>query len=140
VPDFDVRPALSTPTTWKMFLPMSTPNTAAWPVNVKLVNRLYREMILQLRNKSRKRKVKANLREGREAPSARNDVWAMDLVHDQLFDATKLRVLTIVDAFTKFFPAIVPRLSWRGEGVVEVLERVRARPLWTRFLRSVIAR
>jgi putative transposase len=95
-----------------------------WLVNVKLVSRLYREMSLQLRNKSPKRKVKAKLREDREAPSARNDVWAMDFVHDQLFDATKVRVLTILDAFTKFSPAIVPRLSWRGTGVVEVLERV----------------
>jgi putative transposase len=48
-----------------------------WPVNVKLVNRLYCEMSLQLRNKSPKRKVKAKLREGREVPSARNEVWAM---------------------------------------------------------------
>jgi putative transposase len=48
-----------------------------WPVNVKLVNRLYCEMSLQLRNKSPKRKVKAKLREGREAATAKNEVWAM---------------------------------------------------------------
>jgi putative transposase len=95
-----------------------------WMVNVKAVNRLYREMSLQLRNKTPKRKVKAKLREGREAPSARNDVWAMDFVHDQLFDATKVRVLTILDAFTRYAPAIEPRFNWRGTGVVEVLERV----------------
>jgi putative transposase len=95
-----------------------------WMVNVKAVNRLYREMGLQLRSKTPKRKVKAKLREGREAPSARNDVWAMDFVHDQLFDATKVRVLTILDTFTKYAPAIEPRFNWRGTGVVEVLERV----------------
>jgi putative transposase len=95
-----------------------------WMVNVKLVNRLYCEMSLQLRNKSPKRKVTAKLREGREAPMARNDVWAMDFVHDQLFDATKVRVLTILDTFTKFSPAIEPRFNWRGTGVVEVLERI----------------
>ena len=69
-----------------------------WLVNAKLVNRLYREMSLQLRNKSPKRKVTAKLREGRQTPVARNDVWAMDFVHVQLFDATKVRVLTVVDA------------------------------------------
>src|SRR5690348_475542 len=95
-----------------------------WMVNVKLVNRLYCEMSLQLRNKSPKRKVTAKLREAREAPMARNDVWAMDFVHDQLFDATKVRVLTILDTFTKFSPAIEPRFNWRGTGVVEVLERI----------------
>lgn len=26
-----------------------------------------------------------------------NEVWAMDFVHDQLFDGTKIRILTIVD-------------------------------------------
>lgn len=87
-----------------------------WRVNVKLVNRLYCEMSLQLRNKSPKRKVKAKLREGREAPQGMNDVWAMDFVHDQLFDATKVRVLTMVDAFTRFAPAIEPRFNWRGTG------------------------
>ena len=81
-------------------------------------------MSLHLRNKSPKRKVTAKLREGREAPMARNDVWAMDFVHDQLFDATKVRVLTILDTFTKFSPAIEPRFNWRGTGVVEVLERI----------------
>ena len=95
-----------------------------WQVNVKLVNRLYREMGLQLRNKSPKRKVKAKLRGDRQAPSGRNDVWAMDFVHDQLFDATKVRVLTVVDAFTRFSPAIEARYNWRGSSVVDVLERV----------------
>lgn len=95
-----------------------------WMVNVKLVNRLYREMGLQLRNKSPKRKVKAKLREGRSVPTGRNDVWAMDFVHDQLFDATKVRVLTIMDTFTRYSPAIEPRFNWRGAGVVDVLERV----------------
>jgi putative transposase len=41
-----------------------------------------------------------------------------------LFDATKVRVLTIVDTFTKFSPAIEPRFNWRGTGIVEVLDRV----------------
>jgi len=95
-----------------------------WAVNVKLVNRLYREMGLQLRSKTPRRKVRAKLREGRQAPQARNDVWAMDFVHDQLFDGRKTRTLTIVDAFTRYAPAIEPRFQWRGTGVVDVLERV----------------
>lgn len=86
--------------------------------------RLYREMGLQLRNKSPKRKVKAKRREGRQEPTGRNDVWAMDFVHDQLFDGRKARVLTMVDAFTRYAPAIEARFNWRGIGVVDVLERV----------------
>jgi putative transposase len=70
-----------------------------WPVNVKRVCRLYREQGLQLRNKSPKRRVKAQLRADRSQATAPNQIWAMDFVHDQLFDGRKIRILTIVDTF-----------------------------------------
>jgi transposase InsO family protein len=82
-----------------------------WTVNVKRVHWLYREMGLQLRNKSPKRRVKAQLREDRSVPTAANQVWAMDFVHDQLFDGRKIRVLTIVDTFSRLSPAIDVRQS-----------------------------
>jgi putative transposase len=47
----------------------------------------------------------------------------MDFVHDQLATGTKLRVLTIVDTFSRS-PALEPRLTFRGVDVVEALERV----------------
>jgi putative transposase len=95
-----------------------------WPVNVKRVCRLYREQGLQLRNKSPKRRVKAKLREDRSPTIAANQVWAMDFVHDQLFDGRKFRVLTMVDTFTRLSPAIEVRQSFRGADVVQTLERV----------------
>lgn len=95
-----------------------------WRVNAKRVCRLYREMGLQLRNKSPKRRVKAKLREGRSPASAANQVWAMDFVHDQLFDGRKIRVLAIIDTFTRLSPAIDVRQSFRGSDVVDTLERV----------------
>ena len=95
-----------------------------WLVNPKRVCRLYREMGLQLRNKSPKRRVKAQLREDRAPASGPNQVWAMDFVHDQLFDGRKIRVLTVVDTFTRLSPAIEVRQQFRGADVVEVLERV----------------
>jgi transposase InsO family protein len=88
-----------------------------WRVNAKRVWRLYREMGLQLRSKTPKRRVKAKLREGRADAPAANEVWAMDFVHDQLFDGRKIRVLTIIDTFTRLSPAIdVGQLSRRGCG------------------------
>ena len=95
-----------------------------WLVNAKRVCRLYREMGLQLRNKSPKRRVKAQLREDRAPASGPNQVWAMDFVHDQLFDGRKIRVLTVVDTFTRLSPAIEVRQHFRGADVVDVLERV----------------
>ena len=95
-----------------------------WLVNSKRVCRLYREMGLQLRNKSPKRRVKAQLREDRAAATAANEVWAMDFVHDQLFDGRKIRILTVIDTFTRLSPAIEVRQKFRGADVVTTLERV----------------
>ena len=50
----------------------------------KRVYRLYRELGLQLRNKTPKRRVKAKLREDRMPATRANETWAMDFVHDQL--------------------------------------------------------
>jgi hypothetical protein len=61
-----------------------------------------RELGLQLRNKTPKRRVKAKLREDRRPATRSNETWAMDFVHDQLVTGRKLRVLIIVDAFSRF--------------------------------------
>jgi putative transposase len=47
----------------------------------------------------------------------------MDFVHNQLATGRKIRVLTIVDTFSRFSPAVDPRFSYRGEDVVLTLER-----------------
>ena len=48
----------------------------------------------------------------------------MDFVHDQLATGRKIRVLTIVDTFSRFSPAVDPRFSYRGEDVVMGLARI----------------
>lgn len=95
-----------------------------WEVNVKRIYRLYKEMGLQLRNKTPKRRVKAKLREDRIEATQSNETWAMDFVHDQLMIGRKIRVLTIVDTFSRFYPATDPRFNYRGEDVVQTLECV----------------
>ena len=39
----------------------------------------------------------------------------MDFVHDQLAMGRKIRVLTVVDTFTRYVPVLDPRFSYRGE-------------------------
>ena len=95
-----------------------------WGVKQKKTRRICRELGLQLRNKAPKRRVKAKLREDRRNATRPNETWAMDFVHDQLATGRKLRVLTIVDTFSRFSPALQPRLCFRGTDVVEVPERV----------------
>ena len=48
----------------------------------------------------------------------------MDFVHDQLATGKKLRVLTVVDTFSRYVPALDSRVRYRGEDVVQTLERV----------------
>ena len=76
------------------------------------------------RNKTPKRRVKARLREDRCEAVAANETWAMDFVHDQLATGRKLRVLTIVDTWSRFSPAVDPRFSYRAGDVVATLDRV----------------
>lgn len=93
-------------------------------MNVKRIYRLYQNLGLQLRYKTPKRRVKAKLREDRCEARRHNETWAMDFVHDQLATGRKIRVLTIVDTFSRFSPAVDPRFSYRGEDVVLTLERI----------------
>lgn len=47
----------------------------------------------------------------RDAPPRPKDVSAMDFVHDQLATGCKSWVLTVVDTFSRFSPAIDSRFS-----------------------------
>ena len=95
-----------------------------WLVNVKRVYRLYKEKGLQLRHKTPRRRVKAKLRDDRSVAVHHLQTWAMDFVHDQLATGRKIRVLTIVDTFSRYSPTVDPRFSYRAEDVVLTLEKI----------------
>ena len=48
----------------------------------------------------------------------------MDFVHDQLATGSKLRILSVVDTFSRFSPAVVARFGFRAPDVIEVLKRL----------------
>lgn len=48
----------------------------------------------------------------------------MDFVHDQLTTGRKIRILTVVDTYSRYVPVLDPRFSYHGEDVVATLERV----------------
>jgi putative transposase len=106
-----------------------------WGINIKKVYRIYRELGMQLRNKTPKRRVKAKLRDDRAEAVGPNDVWAMDFVHDQLATGKKLRVLTVVDTFSRYVPVLDARFSYRGEDVVATLDRVCRRSGYPKTIR-----
>lgn len=78
---------------------------------------------MQLWNKTPKRRVKVKLREDRRPPSKANETWAMEFIHDQLATGRKIRVLTVVDTFSRYAPVIDPRFSYRADDVVATLEK-----------------
>ena len=86
-----------------------------WRINIKKTHRIYNALGLQLRNKTPKRRVKAKLREDRCAATRPNETWAMDFVHDQLATGRTIRILTVVDTFSRFSPVIDPRFTYRSE-------------------------
>ena len=68
--------------------------------NHKRVYRVYREERLQV-PKSRKRKTARWRGERPAVATGPNQRWSMDFVSDQLADRRKLRMLTVVDDFTR---------------------------------------
>lgn len=93
-----------------------------WKVNEKRIHRLYRLEGLQLRRKTPRRKVSAKLREDRLPITKPHECWAMDFVADQLMDGRKIRILTIVDIFSKISPTIGVGSAYRGHDVVTTLQ------------------
>ena len=94
-----------------------------WPINHKLVQRLYREEGLQVRTKKRKKVVSRPRAERSEAPASMQH-WSMDFMQDQFADRRRFRVLTLVDHVSRVSPAIEVGRSLTGQDVVRVLRRL----------------
>jgi len=95
-----------------------------WHVNHKRVYRLYREEGLIMRKKVPRRRVASVKREIKPAAAARNDCWSMDFVSDQLFDGRKIRVLVVLENFTRECLALDASARIHGIDVVTTLERI----------------
>jgi putative transposase len=92
-----------------------------WAVNHKRVYRLYRSEGLTMRRRVPRRRVACPRREVRPTARHRDERWSMDFMADELFDGRRIRVLTIVDHFTRESPAVLVDASIRGHQVVSVL-------------------
>lgn len=92
------------------------------PVNHKRVRRLYRLDGLQLRMRVRRRKHMCLHRGTPPRPNGPGERLSMDFVHDQLFDGRRIRVLTVVDQWSRESPILGARFSFSGQTVAEILE------------------
>ena len=95
-----------------------------WRVNHKRVYRLYRDEGLGMRKKPPRRRKACLKRELRPEAAEKNECWSMDFMSDELYDGRRIRVLTLVDNYTRESLAIHVAQRIRGLEVAEVLERV----------------
>nr|WP_264831525.1 DDE-type integrase/transposase/recombinase [Klebsiella aerogenes] len=69
--------------------------------NHKRIYRLYSEQGLSLRLKRPRRNKSAQRRQSQPQGLYPNHVWGMDFVSDALFDGLRLRLLTVIDLYTR---------------------------------------
>jgi len=97
-----------------------------WEVNHKRVERLWREEGMQVPRKQRKRR--RSFQGGsenscvRKRPLRPDHVWSYDFVEDQTEKGRKLRMLVVIDEFTRESLAIEVAWSFTACRVVEVLQ------------------
>lgn len=92
-------------------------------VNHKRVERIWREQGLRVpKRQPKRRRIWSN--DGscvRLRPEYENHVWSYDFVEDRLGNGRRIRWLNVIDEYSRKLIACVPRRSWAGNAVIEVL-------------------
>ena len=110
---------------------------AGWRVNAKRIERLWRQEGLKVPARQPKR-GRLWLTAGscvRLRPAAPNHVWAYDFVHERTHDGQALRLLTVVDEYTRECLAIRVARRLRSDDVLQQLTElfvVRGTPAYLR--------
>ncbi|SRR5581483_8165005 len=91
------------------------------PLNVKRVRRLWKEEKLGRIKRFRKKRTGSVLP---LAPSAPNEVWCLDFCYDTCLNRTKLKILTIIDEFTRECLALEVGTTFRSLKVQQTLARL----------------
>jgi putative transposase len=94
-------------------------------INRKRTYRLYCDLGMQVRTKKRKKLVRPRI--PLEVPMAANQRWSLDFVHDQLSDGRRLKVLNIVDDYSRVCVGQLVDLSISGERMARYLDEIAGR-------------
>ena len=100
-------------------------------INRKRSLRVYREQKLQIRYRPRRRKVSI-MRSPIAKPTAPNQVWSMDFIHDRLENGRKLKVLNIVDDFSRVCVGQIVSDSITGKHLADFFEHLDQTPIAVR--------
>lgn len=104
-------------------------------VNLKWVKRLWKQEKLQVKKKQRHRRKRGLTVLIPEKAMSPNHVWTVDFVHDRLSRGGNLRLLSVVDEFTRQCLAIRVERSLKAEDVrltLEILFQDYGKPLYLR--------
>jgi len=94
-----------------------------WHVNYKRVERIWREEGLKVPKKQPKR-GRLYLNDGsciRLRPLYKNHVWSYDFVYDRLFNGKRIRMLTVIDEYSRKCLAIRVERSLKSDDVLDVI-------------------
>jgi transposase InsO family protein len=82
---------------------------AGWRVNKKRVHRIWKREGLQIKTKKPKKKAPGHSAHGcaRRRSQGRNDVWTYDFAFDTTMDGRALKIMPVVDEFTRQTLSIV---------------------------------
>jgi putative transposase len=97
-------------------------------VNEKRTRRIYESMGLQLGKRRRRRKYAAVVRVPRPKPTEPNDVWSFDFMFDRTESDRKVKILTIVDDFTKSSPGLLVEHSITALDLIRFFNSLPVRP------------
>ncbi|MGB1225690.1 MAG: IS3 family transposase [Mycobacterium sp.] len=110
---------------------------AGWAVNNKRIRRLWRDEGLRVPQRRRKKRLTGiGVAVGAMSPIRPNVVWAMDFQFDTTADGRTLKMLNVIDEFTREALAIEVDRCIDADGVVEVLDRLahtHSAPYYVRF-------
>jgi transposase InsO family protein len=97
-----------------------------WRVNRKRIYRLWRQQGLKVPKKQHKKRRLGSSDHAavRKRAEHANHVWTWDFVHDTTADGRTLRLLTIVDEYTRECLALEVRRSFKSREVIAVLEQL----------------
>lgn len=95
-----------------------------YKINHKRTERIYREAGLSLRKRRRKKQISL-IRKPLETAKEANEQWSMDFVSEGLWSGRRIKILTIIDKYTRECPYIEVDTSINGRRLVEVFERIK---------------
>ena len=98
---------------------------AGWKVNNKRIQRLWRAEGLRVPQRRRKKRLTGiGIQVGVFSPIRPNVVWAMDFQFDTTSDGRQIKLLNIIDEFTRESLAIEVDRSIDADHVTNVLDRI----------------